>query len=291
MVKKCPKCGASIDGENTICPYCKYSLKEGVINSDRDSFIFNEKDINKVKVEENISHLSKKKKILFISIGSFISILLIVVIALIIYSHRDDGFVGGYIEITKPVDSIYTQPENLKFELYKEKGGHEKFLQVSYNYDVGDDEILNIAPKYGGYKVKYYFSDLTSRDNHNHTVKKLIFPDTVTTIYGHVTEYFAELEEIYIPKSVEYIESCMFTDSNGSVKKITVSEENKYFKIKNDALYDERNGMFYYYLKDDNQTQYKVYQAKYVCYGSFVNTNLTSIIFDEGIEILDSAFW
>ena len=224
------------------------------------------------------------KRVKFIFPFFFIFVFMIILTS----CKKDDGtIIIKDIEITDSVESIYTQPENLNFKLYITKGGREKFLMVSYNYIVhNNDEIVNIAPEYGGYIVKYYDSGRAGWHKNN-TVKKLILPDTVTSITGTIRD-FSALEEIYIPKNVIYIDLDMFMDSNGSVKKITVSEENKNFKIKNNALYDEKNGIFYYYLKDDNLTQYKVYQAKVIASDSFAKTNLTSIIFDEGVEIIDN---
>ena len=114
------------------------------------------------------------------------------------------------IEITEPVDSQYIQPEYLDFGYYK--SGKQEYLEIALLSAQIKDEVINIAPQYGGYDVKYYFS--FAHDNTNPFTKKIIFPDTMLEIDGEVFSNFQTLEEIVLSKTIRYINPIAFNHSN-----------------------------------------------------------------------------
>ena len=186
------------------------------------------------------------------------------------------------IGITDPVDSQYLQPEYLSFGYYKISG--DEYLRVYLDLPKINQEVINIAPQYGGYDVRYLTTNVF--DKNNTTTKKIIFPDTMMGIDGYVLSNFQALEEVVFSKSVSYISPLVFYHSN--VKKVTIDKENEYYEVKNDALYQKKDNYFIHYLNNDDLKQYSVYQATDVLDYAFSNTSLESIVFGEGLERISS---
>lgn len=185
------------------------------------------------------------------------------------------------IKITKPVDSQYTQPE--RFHFTYNKYDKDEWLEICYKSSE-NDEVINISPQYGGYEVRYYST--FAFDQYNNTAKKMIFPDTIKSIDGYVFSNFQNLEEVVISKSIDYISPLVFCHS--TVKKITIDEKNKSYEVKNDALYQKESGCFVYYLNNSDLSQYNVCQASDILDNAFFDTNLTSIVFEEGVKRISS---
>ncbi len=191
------------------------------------------------------------------------------------------------IEITEPVDSKYTQPQKMIFEY--NRYDDEEWIGVKYNYNE-TDEVVNISPQYGGYNVRYYYNNIFFTEaqeergfiKRNTTTKKMIFPDSMEKIRNYAFLPFKNLEEIVIPKSIYYIDPIAFYKS--SIKTITIDEESEFYEVKNDALYQKKEGHFVHYLNNPDLSQYSVYQATDVLDYAFQNTNLTSIVFGEGVK-------
>jgi len=178
--------------------------------------------------------------------------------------------------ITEHVDSKYVQPEDLYF-IYNKTGNNE-YLEVCY---IGPNrEEINIAPEYGGIKVLDYI-DANAYPPSNYVTKKLILPDTIENIDGYMCNRFLALEELVLPKNLKYIGP--YTLRIGTIKSISISIENGYYKVLNNKLIDIKNNRLIkaFNINDDEIT---ISGCKQIGDMAFYKTNLKSIKFDEGIE-------
>lgn len=180
------------------------------------------------------------------------------------------------ITITEHVDSKYVQPEDLDF-IYNKTGNNE-YLEVCY---IGPNrEEINIASEYGGIKVLSYI-DFNAYPPLNNVTKKLILPDTIEMIDGYVCNRFSAVEEIVLPKNLKYIGP--YTLRINTLKSISISSENGYYKVLDNKLYDVKNNRLIkaFNINDDEIT---ISGCKQIGDMAFYRTNLKSIKFDEGIE-------
>ena len=179
------------------------------------------------------------------------------------------------ITITEHVDSKYVQPEDLDFTY--NKTGNNEYLEVCY---IGPNcEEINIASEYGGIKVLGYI-DLNAYPPLNNVTKKLILPDTIEMIDGYMCNRFLALEELVLPKNLKYIGP--YTLRIGTIKSISISSENEYYKVLNNKLIDIKNNRL---IKAFNiNDEITISGCKQIGDMAFYKTNLKSIIFDEEIE-------
>jgi hypothetical protein len=182
--------------------------------------------------------------------------------------------------ITTPVDSKYVQPDELFFTYRKE--GKKEYLEIEGTKSIREE--ISIAPKYAGLDTVSYFSWYSDSwvENPNVTTKKIIFPDTMKSIDGYATYQFQNLEEIVLPKDIKYIGSfSLSTKSN--IKNISLSDNNKYYKVLDNKLYDIKNDRLIkaFNITDDS---INISGCKQIGDRAFYSTNLTSIVFGEGIE-------
>lgn len=180
------------------------------------------------------------------------------------------------ITITEHVDSKYVQPEDLSF-MYNKTGNNE-YLDIVY---IGPNrQEINIAPEYGGIKVLGY-TDANAYPPSNYVTKKLILPDTIETIDGYMCNRFLALEELVLPKNLKYIGP--YTLRINTLKSISISSENGYYKVLDNKLYDVKNNRLIkaFNINDDEIT---ISGCKQIGDMAFYKTNLKSIIFDEKIE-------
>ncbi len=201
-------------------------------------------------------------------------------LSLLTFSCNDkEEFVNSerrQITITEHVDSKYVQPEDLDF-IYNKTGNNE-YLEVCY---IGPNrEEINIASEYGGIKVLSYI-DLNAYPPLNNVTKKLILPDTIEMIDGYVCNRFSAVEEIVLPKNLKYIGP--YTLRINTLKSISISSENGYYKVLDNKLYDVKNNRLIkaFNINDD---EFTISGCKQIGDMAFYRTNLKSIKFDEGIE-------
>ncbi len=218
-----------------------------------------------------------KKRIL-----SFITIM-ILAFSLVSCSNSKDDMIEVahyYIKIIEPVDSKYTQPDNLEF--YYDRHGDEEWIGLRY---IGStDEVINIAPEYGGYELKYYYESALNQKNT--TTKKIIFPENMRSIDGYVFSNFQNLDEIVLSKTIDNISPITFY--NSTIKIITVDKDSEFYETKNNGLYDKKNNYFVHYLDNSEIYEYSVNQATDVLDYAFSNTSLTSIVFGDGVKRISS---
>ncbi|MCR4899167.1 MAG: leucine-rich repeat domain-containing protein [Acholeplasmatales bacterium] len=197
--------------------------------------------------------------------------------------EKEDEFIESIrteTVITTPVDSKYVQPDELFFIYCKE--GKKEYLEIEGTKSIREE--INIAPKYSGLDSVSYFSWYNDSwvVNPNVTTKKIIFPDTMESIDGYATYQFQNLEEIVLPKDIKYIGSMvLITKSN--IKNISLSDNNKYYKVLDNKLYDIKNDRLIkaFNITDDS---INISGCKQIGDRAFYSTNLTSIVFGEGIE-------
>ena len=197
--------------------------------------------------------------------------------------EKEDEFIESIrteTVITTPVDSKYVQPDELFFTYRKE--GKKEYLEIEGTNSIREE--ISIAPKYAGLDTVSYFSWYSDYwvENPNVTTKKIIFPDTMKSIDGYATYQFQNLEEIVLPKDINYIGSfSLSTKSN--IKNISLSDNNKYYKVLDNKLYDIKNDRLIkaFNITDDS---INISGCKQIGDRAFYSTNLTSIVFGEGIE-------
>ena len=193
-------------------------------------------------------------------------------------NDKNEEFVNSErreITITEHVDSKYVQPEDLAFTY--NKTGKKEYLDIVY---IGPDrEEINIAPEYGGIKVLKYI-DSNAFPPLNYVTKKLILPDTIENIDGYMCNRFLALEELVLPKNLKYIGP--YTLRIDTLKSISISSENGYYKVLDNKLYDVKNNRL---IKAFNiNDEITISGCKQIGDMAFYKTNLKSIKFDEGIE-------
>ena len=197
--------------------------------------------------------------------------------------EKEDEFIESIrtrTVITTPVDSKYVQPDELFFIYRKE--GKNKYLEIEGTKSIREE--INIAPKYAGLDSVSYFTWYNDDwvTNPNVTTKKIIFPDTIKSIDGYATYQFQNLEEIVLPKDINYIGS-MVLSTKSNIKNISLSDNNKYYKVLDNKLYDIENDRLIkaFNITDDS---INISGCKQIGDRAFYSTNLTSIVFGEGIE-------
>lgn len=182
--------------------------------------------------------------------------------------------------ITGSVDAKYVQPDELFFIYRKE--GNKEYLEIEGTNSIREE--INIAPKYAGLDSVSYFTWYSDdwEKIPNTTTKKIIFPDTMKSIDGYATYQFQNLEEIVLPKDISYI-GFVSLSTKSNIKNITLSDNNKYYKVSENKLYDIKNDRLIkaFNITDDS---INISGCKQIGDRAFYSTNLTSIVFGEGIE-------
>ncbi len=189
------------------------------------------------------------------------------------------------IEITEPVDSKYVQPNELDFVYNKTNDG--EYLRIKTIRSMKEE--INIASKYGGYEVRDFSPGHFALDGEPvdeiTATKRIILPDTVRKINGYTFWIYRNLEEIVLPKELNEI---IHFITSPTLKKIEISSENKKYKVENNKFIDKENNRLIkaFNLESDSIT---ISGFKEIGDNAFYRTDLTEIIFDEGVEEISGS--
>ena len=181
-----------------------------------------------------------------------------------------------------------------------------KSYTITGNENTIDEEIIVIPSTYSGYPVTYI--DAIAFQEHS-TVREVYIPDTVKSIGRYA--FFkcssltyvdfgkglveiqnrafmqANLKEINLPKSINYIDTCAFAYCT-SVSKITLEDGCSAYKLIDGVLYSKDGALLVLYPNASTQASYNIPEGVAVIHGGAFcgSVNLTSVTLPSTLKVI-----
>ena len=149
----------------------------------------------------------------------------------------------GYVQVVQMPDF---ETEDFEIELR----GENRIAITGY---IGNNTQVIIPETISGYTV-VELCDSAFYDKSEITSIKL--PDTVETIGDHCFGYCYNLTELALPKNLKNLDRTAL--SYAGISKLTISEENQYFKIVDGVLFSKDGKTLCYYPRYDEREEYTV---------------------------------
>ncbi len=190
----------------------------------------------------------------------------------------------------------------------------KKSYTVSGNESIMDEEIFIIPSTYMGYPVTHideiaFYDTNTDHYKSRYKVREVYIPDSVIVIgryafcdcesltyvkFGsgvkeiHNRAFMsADLREINLPKSINFIDSCAFSYCS-SVSKITLENDCSAYKLIDGVLYSKNGALLVLYPNASQQDSYIIPEGvKTIHGGAFCDSiNLTSITLPNTLKVI-----
>lgn len=192
--------------------------------------------------------------------------------------------------LTASANYNYNYPgDNRKHEY---KSGYSYFISKDNSIDIfscniGFDKYVKklVFPKsIDGHKVRGILRGCTV----NHNIGEIVIPEGVEMLDDEAFTTTLNLKKVTIPSTVKKIGKRVFLGCN-KLKKISLSKSNRYFTVKNNALYSKNRNRLIYYFGSKKQKSYKSPSTlRTVDPCAFQNSNLTSIFLGNSVKKIGS---
>jgi len=184
-----------------------------------------------------------------------------------------------------PSDADYAESESetVKIRINEEEEGKEQDYVVCISKK--EEEETAKVDVLGSYI--YYSGDITIPETLQFRGKEI----KITGITRRAFRWSNELNSIFIPATVEDIETVNPFYYCTDLKEIKVDENSEFFKVEDGVLYSKDGTILYSYPAGKTDSSYTLpKEVQIVCSGSFIGCrNLKEILVEEGNEFYESA--